>query len=510
MKRFVLGVLMLGSFALAAAPAHANFNLNLECGKSYAVEMHGTEPALTADQPLNYIAGVGVLTFGPQTPVGLGNGCTVTSGELIYNDSDIVGLSAGPATCYTASSLLGGGIPCFDGGDWVTGSLMAGPDGGAILSLLVTFNWVDGAPAPGVMFPVSFTLQGNAGNLTVLGNSVPDPGPTPAGAPLSPVLVLTMQQQTASVNATLPVTGPGPAIAALPAGYLVTPLGTTGGGGNGYGVAPYVGLQNSLFQGYSAPSGDFLSQPIQGTFGTTVSSLQIFPNGQAGGSVSFNSNDNVGNTTGATNDDCDTQVIQTGNFADGTSNNAAALVHPSATCVDAIGVATFELSSVVWGPIDYNNFSIVTGLSAAAITSGKVIPAGLMSDSTGLFGAPAGNVVNLVFQTIVSVNGNAATYPYVGFFSTTPAGCDVSISMPTMTSGTGPTFCSLSLDDLTHTPTNPVNAVVEGDTFPFSKYAYPICQCNGTSGGSVMSTVTLTSSDCPLFGTTSYAVTCKN
>jgi hypothetical protein len=152
----------------------------------------------------------------------------------------------------------------------------------------------------------------------------------------------------------------------------------------------------------------------------------------------------------------------------------------------------------------------VQGLSASTLTSGLLVPAGLMSDATGLFSVPAGAVTNLVFQSITSVNGNTPTYPYVEFFSTTPAGCDVTITMPTVTTGSGSTLCKLQLDNLTPVATNPVLAVVEGDSFPFSKYAFESCTCNGTSGGTATSTLTITSPDCPLSGTTSYPVTCKN
>jgi hypothetical protein len=287
-------------------------------------------------------------------------------------------------------------------------------------------------------------------------------------------------------------------------------LGLTGGGGNGYGVAPYIGLSVSLFQGFGAPSSDLFAQPVTGSFGSTISSLQIFTNGQAGGSAAFSSNDNVGNTTGATNTDCDTYVTQTGNFADGAANNAAAFLHPSLTCADAAALATFEIGSVLWGVTDTNQYSIVQGLSASTLTSGLLVPAGLMSDATGLFSVPAGAVTNLVFQSITSVNGNTPTYPYVEFFSTTPAGCDVTITMPTVTTGSGSTLCKLQLDNLTPVAMNPVTAVVEGDSFPFSKYAFESCTCNGTSGGTASSTLTITSPDCPLSGTTSYPVTCKN
>jgi len=447
MKRVILGLLMLGGFALAAAPAHANFNLNAECNSNYAIEVHGTEPELSADSALHYIAGVGQLSLGAQTgSIANGNNnCTVTGGELIYNDNDLLTFTAGPAACYLAQSLLGGGIPCFDGGTHVTGNLVQSPDGGAILSLVWSFGWTNGGPGASTL-PMSFNLQGNAGASWVLGNSVPDPGPNPASPPPgSPVLVLQMQRQAAHSTVSLPVTGPLPpqtlpvsCVGCTPPSLLS--LGTTGGGGNGYGVAPYLGLSISLFQGFGAPSGDAFSQPIQGSFGTTLSALQIFANGQAGGSASFSSNDNVGNTTGATNDDCDTIVTQTGNFADGASNDGAALVHPSATCADAIipggslpgtlGGSAFMLSAVVWGVTDSSTYTTTTGLASQLLTGGAIVPVGLEADATGLFSVPAGGVNNLVFTSIASVLGNTATFPFVKFFSTTPAGCDVSIAMP--------------------------------------------------------------------------------
>ena len=144
------------------------------------------------------------------------------------------------------------------------------------------------------------------------------------------------------------------------------------------------------------------------------------------------------------------------------------------------------------------------------LTNGALVPVGLEADATGLFSVPAGGVNNLVFQSITSVLGNQATFPFVEFFSTTSAGCDVSIAMPSATSGAGPTLCNLKLENLVNVPTNPVNAVVEGDSFPFSKYAFESCTCNGTSGGLVTSPLTITSPNCPLGGTTSYTVTCKN
>ena len=423
MKRIIFGLFMLSSLALAAAPAHAT--VNLECGNAYAIEMHGTEPELTADQPLHYIAGVGQITFNPRGTDGA-NGCTVKTGGMIYNDNDLLTFSAGQATCYAGSSLLGGGIPCFDGTDDISGALIPSVDGNgaANLSILVTFQWTNGAPTVSVL-PLSFTLQQNAGAVTVLGNSTADPGPNPTSPPPgSPVLTITMQKQSTLV--TLPVTGPGNQTGVLPYSPP-SPLGTTGGGGNGYGIAPYTGTSISLFQGYGAPSADLFAQPTQGSFGTSLSALSIFANGQSGGSVSFNSNDNVGNTTGATNDDCDTLTVQTGNFANGTSNIGAALLHPSAHCLDAVGLATFELGSVVWGATDNDTFTIVTGLGSGTITGGLLIPAGLMSDATGLSSGIAGGLTPIVLTSITSVNKPATGT--IKFINSSAAGCDVTASL---------------------------------------------------------------------------------
>src|SRR4029077_8658747 len=126
-----------------------------------------------------------------------------------------------------------------------------------------------------------------------------------------------------------------------------------------------------------------------------------------------------------------------GNFADGASNDAAGIVHPSLSCADAVippgtppagirGGSAFTLGAVVWGPTDSSTYTVTTGLAATSLTNGALVPVGLEADATGLFSVPAGGVTNLVFQSITSVNGNTATFPFVEFFSTTSAGCDVS------------------------------------------------------------------------------------
>lgn len=497
MKRIVLGLVMLSSLALATAPAYAT---NLECGNKYAIEVHGTEPALTNDAVLHYIAGVGEIQFGARDVAT--NSCVVTGGELLYNDNDILTLSGGPATCYASNSLLGGGIPCFDGGAHITGNLTPSINGNGAANLAITASgaWSNGGPGAWSL-PLSFTLQQNAGAITVLGNSVADPGPNPTSPPPgSPVLVITMQKQSTTVS--LPVTGPGNQTGVLPYSPP-SPLGSTGGGGNGYGVAPYTGTSISLFQGYGAPSADLFAQPVTGSFGTTISALSIFSDGLSGGSVSFNSNDNVGNTTGATNDDCDTVTTQTGNFADGASNIGAALIHPATHCADAAADATFELGSVVWGAIDTSTFTEVTGLSAGTLTSGLLIPAGLMSDATGLSSGIAGGLTPIVLTSITSVNNTAMGS--IKFINSSAAGCDVTASLTGGSASAGTWSCTLSSLSSSFT--------VEGDT-GLTQYAANTCSCHGTgspSGGNAVSktaTLNMTSTNCPL--SYSNTITCKN
>src|SRR5215469_8739943 len=116
MRRIIYGLLTLAGLAFAAAPAHAGFDLNLECNHSYAIEMHGTEPSLTSDATLHYIVGVGEIKLGAETG-GVGGTCPIESGELIYIDEDLLTFIAGPASCYgdQTNFPLILGIPCFDG-----------------------------------------------------------------------------------------------------------------------------------------------------------------------------------------------------------------------------------------------------------------------------------------------------------------------------------------------------------------------------------------------------------
>ena len=474
MKRLVLGLVMAGGLAFLTAPM-ANAAALGECGKSYAFQVHGTEPASSSGSALNYIVGIGQITFGAAGSSGP-TGCTVSHLEMIYNDGGST-FNAAPAACDASGSLLGGGISCFDGGDHGTGTLTPSPfgNGGQRLAIDPSFVLVNGEP-DSASLPLAFTLQANSGSLVVVGSSVPDNGPTPTSAPPgSPVLVITLQKQSTTV--TLPVNG----------------------GGNGYGFAPYVGLSVSDFEGFGAQSSDPFDLPgIDGAFGSTVTAAQLFTNGQAGGSVSFSTNDNVGNTTGATENDCDTQLTQSSNFADGTSNNKASIVHPSLQCGDAAVGAAFTISAVAWGATDTSSYQTVTGLTDTPDLGGQLVPSSDIAYATSYASAPAGKLTSLTLGTLVSINDTKDGY--VKLTNTTPAGCDVTISMPTVSSGT----CTLSL-----TPASPVSALVEGDT-PSTVYATPQCICTGTSGSSVTGTVTISSSDCLSSATSPASVVCKN
>jgi len=307
------------------------------------------------------------------------------------------------------------------------------------------------------------------------------------------VLVITLQKQ--STTAVLPVTGANP--------LACGPLGCTGTGAatdNGYGVAPYLGLSISLFEGYGSPaSNPFQTPGVTGSFGSTISALQIFSNGQAGGSASFSSNDNVGNTTGLNNGDCDTNVFQTGNFADGTSNDAASIVNPSPNCADAAAAAAFQLSAVQFGSTDTSDYVIVTGLTDTPDLGGALIPAGIMSVALGLPSSPPGKLVSTatVAQSLTSTTAGVPVTKVVKLTNTSPAGCDVVVSMATQTDAN----CSLSLSAGTQ--------VVEGDTVNSNPTI--TCLCNGTEDAGLTSSLSVASSNCPVaLGAGPVSVTCNN
>src|SRR5208282_5132453 len=138
MKRILLGLVMVGGLALMAAPmanAMSETAIPALCGtaavttESYAILITAEDPSvITADGSSTLPGavsagfGVGVIEFGQgSTTGGAGGapGCSITTGELIYNVGDIqtnpIGLSFGPAYCMAPVAALGTGIPCFDG-----------------------------------------------------------------------------------------------------------------------------------------------------------------------------------------------------------------------------------------------------------------------------------------------------------------------------------------------------------------------------------------------------------
>src|SRR5271169_2246481 len=84
MKRLVLGLVMAGGLAFLTTPM-ANAGVLGECGKSYAFQVHGAEPSSSNDAALQYIVGIGQITFNAGGTSGT-DGCTVGHLELIYND----------------------------------------------------------------------------------------------------------------------------------------------------------------------------------------------------------------------------------------------------------------------------------------------------------------------------------------------------------------------------------------------------------------------------------------
>ena len=115
---------------------------------NYAFLVTGTEPVTAtttaATYPLNYIAGVGVLEFGPYSATFGGPGvpgCSIISGEMIYLDNDYQTFQGGPQDCPSVSSL--DGVPCFDGGDHVLeGAVGPGPNGSATVAFAMDFPFV--------------------------------------------------------------------------------------------------------------------------------------------------------------------------------------------------------------------------------------------------------------------------------------------------------------------------------------------------------------------------------
>ncbi len=505
MKRILLGIAMAGGLALAAAPM-ANAALP-ECGYSYAFQVHGTEPNNNGDPtetinaggsgadvaaagPLNYIAGVGVISIGTTAF----NGCQPTGGEMIYDDdgfaTGLLGAPSGLPGAYPGT----GYYAAFDGTSHFTGmSLTPGPDGGATLTFTANFGFTDGSPIASSSIELSFWIQANTGASIVTGTSVAtngpnDPPPTsPYGGTSAPVLTLVMQKQGTLTYA--------------PANYVA---------GKTYGTLPFLGLSTISCEGYGNKSSDPFALPAYGSFGSTSGAIQIFSNGAAAGSLNFNSNDNVGTENfplGGINNNLDCAFYSTQPaaspvaFPDGTYNALATLPVGSPSCANGYVDAQDATGAAVWGATDLDSYQMVTAIADA-------IPfplgtAGYLSEDPGevayctTYGSvPAGLVTNLVVPSTFLPPKTSSPIPYVtttGYVkmtNTSPATCAVTATLGgTQTDG----ICSLTLTSASSPE------LVTGNT-PSTQYFTTGCSCTGIDAtGFTGGTVTLSSSNCLLY-----------
>jgi hypothetical protein len=190
---------------------------------------------------------------------------------------------------------------------------------------------------------------------------------------------------------------------------------------------------------------------------------------------------------------------------------------------------------VQYGATDGNAWIIVDGLFSDEFGD---IPAGGSSYCAEYEQSPVpGNITNLTTTTIVAVSSTKTGY--VKVTNPTEADCDIEISMASNSntisgatqdaactglrapylcctgSHTGTcvdSTCSLSLSSYPGLVLGtPVDADAPGPA-PSTELAQTNCTCSdGVSpANSTASTLTLSSETCPLSGTTSYTVTCKN
>jgi hypothetical protein len=495
MKRILLSLMMAGGLAMLAAP-YANAAAPGECGKTYAILISGNQVsnnratggsgfpgALTAAN------GVGSVTFGAAS----GTGCSVTKGEVIFNSGDVqtspAGEYIGPSVCYQAVSALGSGLPCFDGGTHLSGTLAPSANDGLALqlSLVVAYNWIDGSIATGSI-PLGFTVQNNTGATIVTGTSNPGTG--------LPVLTIELQKIGTTTNST-------PAVPTV------------------FGTAPYLGDTTISCQAWGANDTDFVASlndaapAVSGAYESTIGDLQIFNAAQAGGSLSFNGNDNVGSTTTPNNaNDCAfTDVpgsecsIALGTscgtvpsaygFADGTSNSIAFVGTSGNSCgLDNTAGAGYATSAVVYGATYTSNYIAVTGLFS---TGTGFVPPGGESTCQGFSQVPAGTISALTApSTLVNVTPGTKSAP-IKITSTSPADCDIEASL-VKTSGPA-SVCSATV---TGSPFD-----VNGGTIVNS--AMVNCTCTAkTPAETDVYTLTVASEACPIHTGASTTITCKN
>jgi len=388
MKRQLLFLALAGGFAVMMAPAANAFRGTPPpppppgyCGHSYAMLMTGYEPSLTPATGSGIVTGPGGFPGALTAIVGVGviqfsRNCSTISGELVYNDGDLqfletgVGLVGGPTSCYSGEKLLVS-VPCFDGTNHFTGGSVttAGePPGLSLLQFTANFGFYDYGLAAAAPLPLAFTIQETAGDVTLVGNTVP--------SPTAPVITLTMQEQSEEFHG----------------------IGTT------FGRAPYLGNDAILCSGQGANDDDLVanisnsdSGGIAGSYGTAVGSVNITLSGKASGILSFNGNDNLqipsppappsNNTACAFSEQLDPYDGPAA-FADGTSNIFVTLTSPATdpTCTNAADTdAGFTTSEVAWGVENLNAYAAVTSITDVP---DAFVPPGEMSSCTHLFDGP--------------------------------------------------------------------------------------------------------------------------
>jgi hypothetical protein len=496
MKRFPFVLVVTGILALTSSPPAGAVPPGL-CGHSYAMLMTGTFPTAiqqdgTATQPgaLTHAVGVGVITFAAAS-VPTATGCKVASGELIYNAGDVQtspnGEFFGPAHCYDGDTIVGHGVPCFDGTNHFgsDGSLSPSPFGNGALSLAfsASYAWFDNNILSGAKSFV-FTVQNSLGSSTVVGTSVALPG--------APILTLTMQK------------------------IGVTPVGTT------LGVAPYLGESSISCQSWGANQTDSTSSSlnppgIAGGASSAVGQTVIFPAADyvgpnpifadGGGSISFNSNDNIVTSgTPPSNNDCAIAIQPGTNFSpqypfptfafpDGTSNTVVNFF-AGADCsnITPTTIVQFVNSAVQWSPTDSNSYLTTAALGANA---NGFIPPGNEMTCTTYYAAAAGELHSVVTPITLTTPKPGAKSATIKLTNTSPADCPVDFAfVGAKTDG----ICTLSVTPSTEVPGDGVSTA-----------AAATCTCGATPDTTGFSaTLELISMVCPVIGTTMPIITCRN
>ena len=549
MKRFLLGLIVLGGLSLMAAPQARAQAL---CGHSYAMLMTGATPNFTPDGPNTAAVGVGSLTFGTLIP---GTGCTVT-GELIYNAGDVqpgapnangqqspIGDFFGPSNCFSDFSPEGG-VPCFDGnlgGTDLIGSLSPGGYGGSyILSFSANYNWFDTTDTFDLVgaIPFGFFVQIGKSETIAVGNTIASPSNNAAGpyepGNGDPILNLTLNEQdTAGMPSTT------------------------------FGDAPFLGSDILSCTAYGANSTDGVAAvqstatatagtTVTGALETTLGSYVVFSTGQAGGELTFNNNNGyVVPSSGPVPDNnlCPFALIpqnagpfapyydnssgQTAAiFADGAANFVASLEGTFATnpyCEDLTTAgAGYADSSVQYGTTDQNSYIIVTGLYG---TASFFVPVGGQSYCVSY---PQGSAYALKTAAKSPAKASAlvpTTTAVVTVENENETLCDTETSMATNSvttsylkaaTRTAPaetwnTTCTISL-----VGGSPTDAAAVGPSTNLQTVAATTCTCTcvdtGTYSGPctltdpstvATSTLSIASQACPMPATT-FPITCAN